>query len=469
MGTLSAPASAHAIDLFPIDDIAGSVAGGALHFAGDQVAGAAVAALLGVIKFFVGDLDRELGRQLVHFLLGVNDFTNPSYRALNTYAGYVQAIAWGLLGLVFTAATLRYWLAGFAGAGAHDALQALGRCAGAAAALVALAPAWHLATIAINRLTYALISGPGVGDQADKVFVGALSVQVVPGAAAPFAGIVLVGSLIAAVALLITKTLMTAALAVLYLGAPLAIVVAPIDELAWLSRAALQSIVAILLVAGAHRAVLCDLRAAEHGRRSYRRWERRDRAADPIARGTGGADRCLAAAAGRAAPGPGLQLGARDARPGAPRARGRPGRPPPGAGAMSQPTNPTYQELRRATRLGALTAAQYVQLATSGVLAVAAAMGLVQLGFAVGPALSAGVLVAGAPVVLALVTDGLEFSAISVVVLLARRTRTPRHYAPGAGSAAHGYHVADAPSQTRRVRRARRRGAASDQRTEGAA
>ena len=46
---------------------------------------------------------------------------------------------------------------------------------------------------------------------------------------------------------MITKTLMAAALAVLYLGAPLAIVVAPIDELAWLSRAALQSAVAILL------------------------------------------------------------------------------------------------------------------------------------------------------------------------------------------------------------------------------
>ncbi len=136
---------------------------------------------------------------------------------------------------------------------------------------------------------------------------------------------------------------------------------------------------------------------------------------------------------------------------------------------MSHPTNPTYQELRRATRLGALTAAQYMQLATSAVLAVAAAMGLVQLGLAIGPALSAGVLVAGAPVVLALVTDGLEFSAIAVVVLLARRTRTPRHYMPGAGSAAHGYHVADAPSQTRRVRRARRRGTASDQPTEGAA
>ena len=54
---------------------------------------------------------------------------------------------------------------------------------------------------------------------------------------------------------------------------------------------------------------------------------------------------------------------------------------------MSQPTNPTYQELRRATRLGALTAAQYLQLATSGVLAVAAWMGLVQLGLASGPRL----------------------------------------------------------------------------------
>ena len=136
---------------------------------------------------------------------------------------------------------------------------------------------------------------------------------------------------------------------------------------------------------------------------------------------------------------------------------------------MSQPSNLTYQELRRATRLGALTAAQYTQLAASGVLAIATGMGLVQLGLAVGPALSAGVLVAGGPLVLALVTDGLEFSAIAVVMLLARRIRTPPHYGPGAGSAAHGYYVADAPSQTRRVRRARPRGATSDQRTEGAA
>jgi hypothetical protein len=136
---------------------------------------------------------------------------------------------------------------------------------------------------------------------------------------------------------------------------------------------------------------------------------------------------------------------------------------------MSQLSNPTYQELRRATRLGALTASQYMQLAASGVLAIAAGLGLVQLGLAVGPALSAGVLVAGGPLVLALVTDGLEFSANSVVVLLARRTRTPRHYTPGAGSAVHGYHVADAASPRRGVRRARRRAAASDQPTGGAA
>ena len=103
-------------------------------------------------------------------------------------------------------------------------------------------------------------------------------------------------------------------------------------------------------------------------------------------------------------------------------------------------------------------------------LAVAAGMGLVQLGLAVGPALSAGVLVAGAPVVLALVSDGLEFSAIAVVVLLARRTRTPRHYAPGAGSAAHGYRVADAPvADAARASRAPARHSERSAAAEGAA
>src|SRR5688500_17932941 len=134
------PDEARAVDLFPVDDIVGSVVGGASDFAGDQVAGAAVAALLGVVKFLVGDLDRDLGRQLVHFLLGLPDYTNPGYRALNAYAAYTRALAWAMLGLVFVASALRYWAAGYAGSSSYEALRAFERCAAAAAGLVALKP-----------------------------------------------------------------------------------------------------------------------------------------------------------------------------------------------------------------------------------------------------------------------------------------------------------------------------------------
>src|SRR4051794_41881892 len=94
------PAPASAVDLFPLDDIVRGVIGGGASFASDQVAGAAVASLLGVVKFLVGDLDVGLGREMVTFLLGVPDYTGPRHAGLNRYAEYVQAIAWGVLGLV---------------------------------------------------------------------------------------------------------------------------------------------------------------------------------------------------------------------------------------------------------------------------------------------------------------------------------------------------------------------------------
>jgi hypothetical protein len=243
---LCKPDTASAVDLFPLDDIVRGVIGGGASFASDQVAGAAVASLLGVVKFLVGDLGSGLGQHLVSFLLAVPDYTSAHYRALNTYADYVDAIAWGLLGLVLTGSALRYWAAGYSAGSAGDALMALQRTASAAAGLVVLRPGWHFATLGVNKLTWALSTGPGVGEHPDKLFIEAVGFGT-PSAPTPaFGGLVLFGMLGCAVWLLVTKVILSAALAVLYLGAPLAIALSPLEELVAVTGLVSRGVVAIL-------------------------------------------------------------------------------------------------------------------------------------------------------------------------------------------------------------------------------
>ena len=247
VGVVIAPPDASAADLFPVDDIVGKVIGGGADFVADQVAGGAVAALLGIIKFLVGDLDDSLGRQLVHLLLGVPDYTHADHRALNRYADFVQAIGWALLSLTFLGSALRYWAAGYGAGSAGDALRAFEHAASAAAGLVALEPVWHFATVGINRLTWALASGPGVGDRADDLFVGALTGGLSEGTVTPFGGLVVVVSLGCVVWLLVTKVVLAAILAILYLAAPLAIALSPLrDDLGWLTDTVVRGTLAVL-------------------------------------------------------------------------------------------------------------------------------------------------------------------------------------------------------------------------------
>lgn len=245
--TVAMPQPAAAVDLFPLDDLVRGVVGGTSSFAANQVAGAAVASLVGIAKFLVGDIADDFGRHLVNFLLGLPDYTNPRYAGLNAYADYVVGIAWGLLTLVLVGSVLRYWAAGYGGGSAGEAALAFQRTAAAAAGLVAFEPSWHFATIGVNKLTWALVSGPGVGARPDRLFIDAFTLALPTGAGAPaFGGIVLFGTLACAVWLLITKIVLSAALAVLYLATPLAIAMAPLEDLEWVTGTVTRGAIAIL-------------------------------------------------------------------------------------------------------------------------------------------------------------------------------------------------------------------------------
>jgi hypothetical protein len=244
--SLVSAAPASAVDWFPLDNIVRGVVGHAASFASDQVAGAAVASLLGITKFLIGDIGGDFGRHLVNFLLGLPDYTDSRYAALNVYATYVQGIAWGLLALVLLGSALRYWAAGYGGLSAGEAMLAFQRTAAAASGLVAFQPSWHFATLGVNKLTWALASGPGVGGRADRLFIDAFAFSAPSGAMPAFGGVVLFGTLACAVWLLVTKVVLSAALAVLYLGAQLAIALSPLEDLAWLTGIFTRGAIAVL-------------------------------------------------------------------------------------------------------------------------------------------------------------------------------------------------------------------------------
>ena len=107
--------------------------------------------------------------------------------------------------------------------------------------------------------------------------------------------------------------------------------------------------------------------------------------------------------------------------------------------------NPTYQQLRARTRLGAFTVAQCVQLTLSTLAAIGAGVMLVRLGAPAGPALTLGVLIAGAPVMASLVFEGHEFDALSLLLTTARWITKPRDFNAGAGATIAGYLVITAP------------------------
>ncbi len=141
---------------------------------------------------------------------------------------------------------LRYWAAGYSAVSAGEALVAFQRTAAAAAGLVVFEPAWHYATLGVNRLTWALASGPGVGDRADRLFVDAFSFGTPAEPTPAFGGLVLFGMLGCAVWLLVTKVVLSAALAVLYLAGPLAIALRPLEDLEWVTGMVTRGAIAIL-------------------------------------------------------------------------------------------------------------------------------------------------------------------------------------------------------------------------------
>jgi hypothetical protein len=199
-----------------------------------------------ILRFIFGDQLDELGRHLVNLLLSLPLLTDQAkFPELNNYRDYVTGGAWGILGLSFVVASLRYWLSSYSGSGAYEALTGFGRTAGAIALLLVFPIAFDQVARAVNVFTSALVDNPIVGDGLGKGLVGTLSTA--PLAGGGIAMLIGIAAIIMALILLVVKVIVTALLAVLFVASPLAIALWPIEELAWGLRSLLQAMVGLLI------------------------------------------------------------------------------------------------------------------------------------------------------------------------------------------------------------------------------
>jgi hypothetical protein len=235
VGSLSAPENAQAIGLPGLPGLPSL-----------NPADWAVDAFKAILKFIFGDQLKKLGEEIVNLLLAVPLLTDTKkFPSLNQYRDYVTGGAWGILGLSFVVASIRYWLSSYSGNGAYEALMGFARTVGAIAMLLAFPIAFDQLSRFVNAFTAALITNPIVGDNLGKGLVVTLT-----GALGTSGGIgMLVGiaAIVMAIVLLVIKVIVMTLLAVLFVLSPLAIALWPVEELSWALRSLIQAILGLLV------------------------------------------------------------------------------------------------------------------------------------------------------------------------------------------------------------------------------
>lgn len=198
-----------------------------------------------LLTFIFGD-PSEIGRKLVNMLLAVPILTNKkAFPGLNEYRGYVSGGAWGLLGLSFVVASLRYWLSSYSGSGAYEALTGFFRTCMSIAILLMFPIVFDQVSRFVNVFTAWLVDNPIVGDNLSHGMVGTLATAPLVGGGVTM--IITIITIIMALILLAVKVVVTCLLAVLFVLSPLAIALYPIEELSWCLQKLVQAMAALLM------------------------------------------------------------------------------------------------------------------------------------------------------------------------------------------------------------------------------
>lgn len=197
-----------------------------------------------VFKTFFG-LEAKVTQGAVRWLLAAPVYTDSNaYGALNTLRSSINAAAWALLTLVFTASAVRYYASGFTSAGSYEAVEAIARGGVAAGAMAFYPQVFGSLPVAANSLTFGITHAPGVGAGLTKLLAGATIASFTPLGVGSIAAVVAV---IVFLLLVVSKVVIATLLALLFVATPLAIALWPLPETAWLARTVLQSLIGLLL------------------------------------------------------------------------------------------------------------------------------------------------------------------------------------------------------------------------------
>jgi len=196
-----------------------------------------------LFKTFLG-IDAKIGRRALNFLVAHPIYTDRGdYPELGALRSYVTAGAWSVWALVVTIAALRYWASGFTQSGSYEAIQGIGRGAVSAAAIMIYPQVFEWLLVAANLFTHALLDAPGVSAGVKKLLAAALVSQITlgPGAIASAVAVIVL------ILLVITKIVLAAVLAMLFISGALAIALWPLEETSWMARTWLQTLIAVAL------------------------------------------------------------------------------------------------------------------------------------------------------------------------------------------------------------------------------
>jgi hypothetical protein len=250
---LAAPAPAQAsflgIDLNPIDLIKSGAT---------TIVAAIIKAL---VQVFFGSSLGQLIQGLVQGLVALPLFASTSstdalqggsaaaYAHVGAYESWVQSAAWGLLPLFVVGAAVHYLSVGITGEGdAYQSARALGRAIVAGAGLIAWPHLVDLGERVANELSWIALHGPYVQQGLGNLGSTAIGSVTAGALGSPGIGIIAaVGILIIAVMLIVTKIVLTAALAMVFAIGPLLIPFWVFEATAWIARTIMQTLLGLLL------------------------------------------------------------------------------------------------------------------------------------------------------------------------------------------------------------------------------
>jgi len=227
----------------------GDVVGAGVNAITGGLGGAAVSGFGGILKALFAWPARLIDRELLAWLVAVPDYAiSPDGAEANRLAALgatTSAMAFAGLGAVATVSGLRYWAAGLSGSGGFEALEGLARTVGAALFIVLWPWLFRHAAGLTNAAAGGLLASRGVLDDTSRLlagaFAGAISFNFFSIVIACAAGVLFL-------ALLLSKIMLSAGTALIYVAMPLPVALWVLPELAWGARAAMRAFAAMLAV-----------------------------------------------------------------------------------------------------------------------------------------------------------------------------------------------------------------------------